>query len=175
MLRRALRVQCLKKVTELVEGDIPEVMFENRLEDDVKDYENRLSQQGISFDIYLQYMGMDKDKFKESMRDNAVKQVKLQLAVEKIAELEKIEVSDEDAEVKIKEMADMYQMEADQIRKWVSMDDIKKDLIGEKTVDFLVESAAPIVAEKPKKATKKTTESDAKPAKKTSKKSEDAE
>ena len=145
----------LEKVVELVEGEIPEVMYDNKLEDDVKDYENRLAQQGIPLDTYLQYMGMDRDKFKASMRDNAVKQVKLQLAVEKIAELEKIEASDEEAEAKLKEMADAYQLNVEQVKKWVNIEDVKKDVVGKKTVDFLVANAKAIVAEKPKKTTKK--------------------
>ena len=145
----------LEKVVDLVEGEIPEVMYDNKLEDDVKDYENRLAQQGIPLDTYLQYMGMDRDKFKESMRDNAVKQVKLQLAVEKIAELEKIEATDEEADAKLQEMADMYQLELEQVKKWVNIEDVKKDVVGKKTVDFLVANAKAIVAEKPKKTTKK--------------------
>lgn len=145
----------LEKVVGLVEGEIPEVMYDNKLEDDVKDYENRLAQQGIPLDTYLQYMGMDRDKFKESMRDNAVKQVKLQLAVEKIAELEKIEATDEEAEAQLKEMADMYQLDVEQVKKWVNIEDVKKDVVGKKTVDFLVANAKAIVAEKPKKTTKK--------------------
>jgi len=145
----------LEKVVDLVEGEIPEVMYDNKLEDDVKGYENRLAQQGIPLDTYLQYMGMDRDKFKESMRDNAVKQVKLQLAVEKIAELEKIEATDEEAEAQLKEMADMYQLDVEQVKKWVNIEDVKKDVVGKKTVDFLVANAKAIVAEKPKKTTKK--------------------
>lgn len=145
----------LEKVVDLVEGEIPEVMYDNKLEDDVKDYENRLAQQGIPLDTYLQYMGMDRDKFKENMRDNAVKQVKLQLAVEKIAELEKIEATDEEAEAQLKEMADMYQLDVEQVKKWVNIEDVKKDVVGKKTVDFLVANAKAIVAEKPKKTTKK--------------------
>lgn len=145
----------LEKVVDLVEGEIPKVMYDNKLEDDVKDYENRLAQQGIPLDTYLQYMGMDRDKFKESMRDNAVKQVKLQLAVEKIAELEKIEATDEEAEAQLKEMADMYQLDVEQVKKWVNIEDVKKDVVGKKTVDFLVANAKAIVAEKPKKTTKK--------------------
>lgn len=154
-VEREFESAVLEKVVDLVEGEIPEVMYDNKLEDDVKDYENRLAQQGIPLDTYLQYMGMDRDKFKESMRDNAVKQVKLQLAVEKIAELEKIEASDEDAEAQLKEMADMYQLELDQVKKWVNIEDVKKDVVGKKTVDFLVANAKAIVAEKPKKTTKK--------------------
>lgn len=156
----------LEKVVDLVEGEIPEVMYDNKLEDDVKDYENRLAQQGIPLDTYLQYMGMDRDKFKESMRDNAVKQVKLQLAVEKIAELEKIEATDEEAEAQLKEMADMYQLDVEQVKKWVNIEDVKKDVVGKKTVDFLVANAKAIVAEKPKKTTKKaaTKKEEEKPA-----------
>ena len=123
----------LEKVVELVEGEIPEVMYDNKLEDDVKEYEQRLAQQGIGLDMYLQYMGMDKDAFKESMRANAVKQVKLQLAIDKIAELEKIEATDEDADAKIQEMADMYQMEAEKIKQFIRIEDVKKDVVGEIT------------------------------------------
>lgn len=154
-INREFESAVLEKVVELVEGEIPEVMYDNKLEDDVKDYEQRLAQQGIGLDMYLQYMGMDKDAFKESMRGNAVKQVKLQLAIDKIAELEKIEATDEDADAKIQEMADMYQMEAEQIKKFVRIEDVKKDVVGQKTVDFLVANAKAIVAEKPKKTTKK--------------------
>jgi trigger factor len=163
-INREFESAVLEKVVELVEGEIPEVMYDNKLEDDVKDYEQRLAQQGIGLDMYLQYMGMDKDAFKESMRGNAVKQVKLQLAIDKIAELEKIEATDEDADAKIQEMADMYQMEAEQIKKFVRIEDVKKDVVGQKTVDFLVSKAKAIVAEKPKKA----------PAKKAAKKTEEA-
>ncbi len=152
---RAFESAILEQVAAKVEGEIPEVMYDNKLEDDVKDYEQRLAQQGIALDMYLQYMGMDKEAFKASMRDNAVKQVKLQLAIDKIAELENIEASDDDAEAKIQEMADMYQMEADKIKQFIRIEDVKKDVVGQKTVDFLVKNAKAITAEKPKKATKK--------------------
>lgn len=157
-VEREFESAVLEKVVELVQGEIPEVMYDNKLEDDVKDYESRLAQQGIPLDTYLQYMGMDRDAFKASMRDNAVKQVKLQLAVEKIAELEKLEATDEEAEAQLKEMAEMYQLELEQIKKWVNIEDVKKDVVGKKTVDFLVANAKAIVVEKPKKTIKKKTE-----------------
>ena len=76
-------------------------------------------------------------------------------AKEKIAELEKIEATDEEAEAQLKEMADMYQLDVEQVKKWVNIEDVKKDVVGKKTVDFLVANAKAIVAEKPKKTTKK--------------------
>ena len=154
-VNRDFESNVLEKLVGLVQGEIPEVMVDNKLEDDVKDYEQRLAQQGIGLDMYLQYMGMDKDAFKESMRANADKQVKLQLAVDKVAELENITATDEEADAKIQEMADMYQMEAEQIKKFVRIEDVKKDVVGQKTVDFIVANAKAIVAEKPKKTTKK--------------------
>ena len=154
-VNRDFESNVLEKLVGLVQGEIPEVMVDNKLEDDVKDYEQRLAQQGIGLDMYLQYMGMDKDAFKESMRANADKQVKLQLAVDKVAELENITATDEEADAKIQEMADMYQMEAEQIKKFVRIEDVKKDVVGQKTVDFIVANAKAIVAEKPKKTAKK--------------------
>ncbi|MDD6275922.1 MAG: trigger factor [Clostridia bacterium] len=154
-VKRAFESEVLEKVVDLVEGEIPEVMYDTKLDDMVRDYENRLSQQGIPLDTYLQYMGMDREAFKSSMRGNAVKQVKLQLAVDKIAELENITASDDEVEAKLQEMADAYQMEYEQIKKWVNADDVKKDIVGEKTVNFLVDNSKAIVAEKPKKTAKK--------------------
>ena len=154
-VNREFESNVLEKLVELVQGEIPEVMIDNKLDDDVRDYEQRLAQQGIGLDMYLQYMGMDKEAFRQSMRANAEKQVKLQLAIDKVAELEGITATDEEAEAKIQEMADMYQMEAEQIKKFVRIEDVKKDVVGQKTVDFIVANAKPIVAEKPKKTTKK--------------------
>ena len=80
--------------------------------------------------------------------------------LEKIAELEKIEASDEEAEAKLKEMADAYQLNVEQVKKWVNIEDVKKDVVGKKTVDFLVANAKAVVAEKPKKTTKKAAKKD---------------
>lgn len=155
-VERQLESDVLEKVVEKVEGEIPPVMFDKKLEEDLKNYESQLSQQGIPLDMYLSYMGTDRDAFKETMRPNAEKQVKLQLAIEKIAELEGIEATDEEADAKISEMAETYQMEAEQIKKFVRIEDVKKDIVGEKTVKFLVDNACVTVTEKPKKTSKKT-------------------
>ncbi len=153
----------LEQIAENVKGEIPEVMYDNKVEDEINGFSQRLAGQGMSLDMYMQYTGMDMDKLKESLRDNAVKQVKLMLAVEKIAELEKIDATDDEIEAKYNEMAEMYKMEAEQIKKIVSADDLKKDVINGKAVQFVVDNA---VAEAPEKPAKKT-------AKKTTKKAEE--
>ena len=120
----------------------------------------------MDIDTYLKYTGMDMNKLKESFRDGAVKQVKLMLAIEKIAKLENIEASDEEVENKYKEMADLYKIEVEKIKGFVPAEDVKTDIINGKAVQLVVDNA---VAEAPEKPAKKTA------AKKTTKKSEAAE
>ena len=98
----------LEQLADGVKGEIPEVMYDNKVEDDINNFSQRLASQGMDIDTYLKYTGMDMNKLKENFRDGAVKQVKLMLAIEKIAKLENIEASDEEVENKYKEMADLY-------------------------------------------------------------------
>ena len=151
----------LEQLAANLQGEIPEVMYENKVEDEINNFAQRLAQQGLNLDGYLQYTGMDMDKLKESFREGAEKQVKLMLAVEKIVKLEGIEASDEEVEAKYTEMAEMYRMEAEQIKSFVPAADIKTDIVNGKAVQLVVDAA---VAEAPEKPAKKTA------AKKTTKK-----
>ncbi len=145
----------LEQVAEGVEGEIPEVMYDNKVEEEINGFAQRLAGQGMDLDTYMKYTGMNMDNLKASLRDGAKKQVKLMLAVEKIANLEGIEVSDEEVEAKYAEMAEMYKMEIDQLKKIINVDDVKADLRNGKAVQLVVDNA---VAEKPvKKTAKKTT------------------
>ena len=96
---------------------------------------------------------MDMDKLKESFREGAVKQVKLMLAVEKIAKLENIDATDDEVEAKYNEMAEMYKMEADKLKGFIPAEDIKTDIINGKAVQLVVDNA---VAQAPEKPAKKT-------------------
>ena len=79
-----------------VDSPIPNCMYEQRIDALMRSFEQQLQQQGMDIKLYFQYTGMDMDSFRETYRDRAVNEVKLRLALEKIAELEKIEVSEED-------------------------------------------------------------------------------
>ncbi len=149
----------LEKLAANVQGEIPEVMYENKIEDEINNFAQRLAQQGLNLDGYLKYTGMDMDALKASFRDGAEKQVKLMLAVEKVVALEGIEATDEEAEAKYNEMAEMYKMEAEQIKTFVPVEDIKTDIRNGKAVQLIVDSAVAEEAEKPAKkpAAKKTT------------------
>ncbi len=153
----------LEQLAANVQGEIPEVMYDNKVEDEINNFAQRLAQQGLNLDGYLKYTGMDLDALKASFRDGAEKQVKLMLAVEKIVKLEGIEASDEEAEAKYAEMAEMYKMEAEQIKSFVPVADIKADIVNGKAVQLVVDNAVAEAAEKPAKKTaaKKTTKKSA--------------
>ena len=122
-------------------ADIPQVMFEHKIDEMVRDFEMRLSQQGLTLDLYLSYTGMAKDAFRKTFEENAQKQVKLRLALEKIAELENIEVSDADAEEEIKKIADQYRITVEQVKQIISVESVREDLKVQKASDIVKESA----------------------------------
>ena len=142
----AVEDNLVNQVIETIEGDIPEAMYESRMDDMVRDFEYRLAQQGLKLEMYLQYLGQTMDQFRASFKEQAEKQVKIRLALEKIAELEKITASDEDFEAEMKRIADAYKMEVEKVKELVSADEVKKDLAVNKAIDFIKEKA--VITEK---------------------------
>ena len=138
---REVEDKILDQLIEKVEADIPEQMFVAETENFVRDYDNRLRMQGLDLKTYFQYTGMNLDSLREQLRPQAEKQVKLRLALEKIAELEKVEVTDEDIDGEIKRIAEAYQMEADKVREMVPTDSIAEDMKVKKAMDLVKEKA----------------------------------
>ena len=168
----------LEEVAKGIKAEIPEAMIEKTIDDDVNEYSYRLQSQGLKLETYLKYTGMDMKGFREGFKERAETHVRLNLALEKIIEKEKIEVTEEDIEAEYKKYADAYNMDIDTIKKAVSAESLKPELASRKAIDLIVDSAvvteekaAKKTAEK-KPATKKTTAK--KPAaKKTSEKADD--
>ncbi len=133
--------QIIDKVNELLEAEIPEAMFENKVNEDINDFARRLQSQGLDMKTYMQYTGLDNEKFKKEFRPMAERQVKLRLALEKISELEKLEPTTQEIENKYKEYAENYKMDVEKIRTFIPEKDIKMDLSCEKAIDFLRENA----------------------------------
>lgn len=128
-------------VVEKMKAEIPPVMFEHRVDEMVRDFEYRLSSQGLNMETYLQYTGMEMSSFRKTFSEQAEKQVKLRLALEKIVELENIAVSDEDLEAEFAKMAEQYKMELDRVRQMVPAEDLRMDLQVGKAVEFIREAA----------------------------------
>lgn len=111
-----------------MQADIPPVMFERKIDEMVKDFEYRISQQGLTIETYLMYTNMDMAAFRKTFEDQAQKQVKVRLALEKIAELENVQISDEQVEAEISRMSEQYGLTADQIKAMVGEKAIRADL-----------------------------------------------
>lgn len=128
-------------VIEKLEGEIPEVMYESRIDDMVQEFEQRLRSQGMNLELYLQYTGMDSDAFRKTFRDQAERQVKIRLALEKIVELEEIVASEEELDKEYAKLAEAYGMEADKLKPLIPAEQLGKDVANNKAIDLIRESA----------------------------------
>ena len=143
----------LVKLAEQVEGEIPDVMYTRKAEENKENFSRRIGQQGIDLDTYLMYMGIDKANFDQDMHEQAVQQVKVRLALEKIAQTEGIEVSDEDIEAEYGKLAEMYGVSADAAKGFFAADSIKNDILCEKAITVIKDNAvilAPAAQDEPK-------------------------
>ena len=172
--------QLIDKLIEGLKGEIPEAMFRSRVEQSIKDFDYRLQMQGMNLQTYMQYMGGNVEVLKENFRPQAERQVKIRLALEKIVELEKIEVTEEELDKEFNIMAETYNMPVEQIKAAVPVADISADIAVQKAMAIVKENAK---ITEVKEYTKKEEEKAEKPAakkpaaKKTTKKaaSEDGE
>lgn len=129
------------KVIENMTAEIPQVMFDNRVSEMVGELEQRLAPQGISLDLYMQYTGQTIDTVKKAYAEQAEKQVKLRLALEKIAELENVEVAEDELKAEFDKLAEAYKLDVDQIKQFIHDDDLKKDIAVGKAVDLIKDAA----------------------------------
>ncbi len=137
----AVENDLVDQVIATIEGDIPEAMYEARMDEAVRDFEYRLAQQGLKLDMYLQYMGQTMESFRASFREQAEKQVKIRLALEAVAAAEQIVASDEELEAELQRVADNYKMELAKVKELVNADEVKKDLAVNKAIDFIRDHA----------------------------------
>ncbi len=133
--------QLIDKIIEGMTAEIPESMFEAKIDDSVREFDYRLQSQGLNLKDYLKYTNTEMDTFRKTFRETAEKQVKIRLALEKIAQLEKIEPSQEEIDAELQKYADMYKMDLEQIRNVIPADEIKKDLAVNKAIDIVKDSA----------------------------------
>ncbi len=125
-----------------LEADIPECMFENETENQVRDYDNRLRMNGLDLKTYFQYTGLDLDALRKQMRPSAEKQVKTRLALERIAEKENLSVTDEEIEAEYGRLAEQFGMEADKVKEAVEREAIEADLKVKAAIELVREKAS---------------------------------
>ncbi len=129
------------KVIENVEGDIPECMYENRINSLTSEFGHSLQQQGMNLDMYLQYTGMGEEEFRATFAERAEKEVVLRLGLEKIAELENLTVTDEEIEEGLTKLGEQNGMDLETVKKYISYDAYKLDLLVGKAADVVKENA----------------------------------
>ena len=163
----------VQQIVDGIKGEIPEAMFENRLNQSVEEFAYRLQSQGLDLQTYLKYTNASIDDFKASFRPQAEAQVKFRLALEKIVEVENIVADEKDINEQYEKMAKDYGMEVDAVKAAVPAEEIAKDLAVGKAIDFVKENAVITEVEaKTEKAEKKPAAKKA-AAKKTTKKAAD--
>ena len=176
--QRAFEDVLMAKVAEGVEAEIPHEMVELQAERMMEQFKQQLAAQGIPFDQYLKMTGTTEADFRKQADGPAAEQVKMDLAVEAIIKAEGLEATDEDVENELKNVAGKYGMDLETVKKYLRPEDVKEQVIREKAVKVVADSAvavAPaeekaeleaegeVVEKKPAKkpAAKKTTKKDA--------------
>ena len=139
--------QLSEKLIELIEAEIPEAMYENQLDSIVDEFEMNLRSQGLDLNTYMQYTGLTEDKLRDTYRSRAEAQVKLRLALRKIAELENMKPSEEDIEAKYNELAETYKVDVARIKAVFGPNEVGGDIETERAMKFVKENAVEKAAE----------------------------
>ncbi len=130
-----------EKLMELLVAEIPEPMFEQETENQVRDYDSRLRQNGLDLNTYFKYTGLTLESLREQMRPMAEKQVKIRLALEKIAALESLTATDEETEAEYKKISDAYNVPLDEVKKMIAAEDLQRDIVVGSAMKLVRENA----------------------------------
>ena len=131
----------MQKLIDTAEGVIPKCMFDKRVDQLISEFERNLKQQNMSVEIYLQYTGMDMDSFRETFQERAENEVKLRLALEKIADLENLIPTQDEINDGLKEIAEFNKITVEDIKHRIDMDAYITDLKAVKAVNFVKDNA----------------------------------
>lgn len=145
--RTAKENAAVDKAIENAQMDIPELMVQRQSRQMMDDFARRMQQQGLSMEQYFQFTGQSMDKMLEDMKPQALKRIQTRLVLEKIAEAEDIQPSEEEITEEIQKMADAYKMEADKIRTAIGEDGLeqmKKDMAVQKAVTVIADAAVEV-------------------------------
>lgn len=137
----AVENELVQQIVDGIKGEIPEAMFENRMNAAVEDFAYRLQSQGMSLDLYLKYTNSTIEDFRKTFRPQAEMQVKYRLALEKIVELEKIVADDEAVEKHYEELAAQYGVDIERVKSAIPKTEIEKDIAVGKAIDLVKENA----------------------------------
>ncbi len=145
-------------LAEKLEGEIPAPMFDAEVENMVRDYDARLRQNGLDLGTYFKYTGLTLETLREQMRPQAEQQVKVRLALEKIASLENLTVTDEELEAEYTNISTAYNVPLDEVKKMILAEDLKADVLVGHAMKLVRENAK--IGKAKKASAKKATEAE---------------
>jgi trigger factor len=138
----AVRESLVEQASENAEVEIPEVMVNSEVDRMMQEFGQRLQMQGMNLELYFQFSGQTEEDLRNQMTEDAKKRVRTNLTLEAIAAAENLEVSDEEAETEVSQMAEQYNMSSDNIKQALGgLDTLKADLKIRKALEFLVENS----------------------------------
>lgn len=157
--KRDKEEEAINKIVDKSKMEIPEAMIDTQVESMLQEYANRMAQQGLSLQQYMQFSGMTVEKLREQMRPDAVKRIQTSLVLEQIAKEENIRISEEEVEAEYKKMSEMYGLDVEQVKEYMSggEESMKKDLAVQKAVELIMEN----IKERAKPKSKKEKEAEA--------------
>mgnify|MGYP001864287455 FL=1 len=142
--KRSREDAAVEKAIENASMEIPDAMLETQVDQMLDDFARRIQAQGLSMEQYMQFTGATQDAMREQMKPQAMKRIQTRLVLEKIAEAENIQISDERLDEEIAKMAEMYKMEADKLKEMMGdyeKDQMKKDLAVQEAVTLVSDAA----------------------------------
>lgn len=131
----------INAVCDATEIDIPDAMINSQIDKMLRDFDMNMRYQGLNLEQYLKYTGMTVDKMRAQFKDDAAKNVKTSLVLEKICEAEGIDASEDEINKEYESMAESNGMKIEDIKKYVSEDDVKETIKARNTIKFLVDNA----------------------------------
>ena len=152
--QRAFEDVLMTKVAEGIKADIPDEMIEMQAHQMLEGFKQQLASQGIPFDQYTKMTGMNEEQIIMDAKEPATNQVKMDLAIRAIIKAEGLEVSDEEIEAEMKTVADKYGMDLDTVRKYLRSEDVKEQVMREKVIKVVADSAKAIAPEAKEEETK---------------------
>ena len=145
--KRAKEDAAVDAAIEKASMEIPDAMIDTQVSNMIEDFARRIQSQGLTMEQYLQFTGMTPAALQEQMKPQALKRIQSRLVLEKIAEVENIQISDEKLDEEIAQMAEMYKMEVEKLKEVLGdaeKEQMKKDLAVQEAVTLIAEAAVEV-------------------------------
>lgn len=133
--------QILEQLVDVMDAEIPECMYNSQADEMIQDYAYRLQMQGLSLEMYLEYLGQTPEQFREQFLEGATQRVKTRLALEAVIKAEDISATEDEIAAEVTKLAGQYNMEEDQIKAAITNEQLNSDISMRKAIDFVVENA----------------------------------